>query len=144
LAQGNVTESSRLLESLVNNARSPEDLLAAQVKLAQLDFQQKKFDAAETLVSSILRKDNRNIDGLKLRASIRLQKGQLDATIADLRQALDDQPRSSDLMILLATAYERSGSIELAEKQFADATKTSGFDVPVSLNYVGFLVRRGS
>ena len=124
--------------------RSPEDILAAQVKLAQIQFQQKKFDRAEELVSSILRKDSRNIDGLKLRASIRLQQGQLDVAIADLRQALDDQPRSSDLMVLLANAYERSGSMELAEKQYADAAKTSGFDVGVSLNYVAFLRRRGN
>ena len=75
---------------------------------------------------------------------MRLQQGQLDVAIADLRQALDDQPRSSDLMILLANAYERSGSIELADKQYADAAKTSGFDAGVSLNYVAFLRRRGN
>ena len=47
-------------------------------------------------------------------------------------------------MVLLASAYERSGSIELAEKEYADATKTSAFNVPVTLNYVAFLRRRGS
>jgi tetratricopeptide (TPR) repeat protein len=144
LAQGRIADSIQLLENLVSSARSPEDKLAAQVKLAQIQFRQKKFDVAEALVSSVLRKDNRNIDGLKLRAAIRLQQGQLDAAIVDLRRALDDQPRSSELMILLANAYENSGSIELAEKQYADATKTSGLDVGVSLNYVAFLKRRGN
>ena len=144
LAENKVADSVQLLESLVSNAGAPEDILAAQVKLAQIQFQQKKFDRAEELVSSILRKDSRNIDGLKLRASIRLQRGQLDVAIEDLRQALDDQPRASDLMVLLANAYERSGSMELAEKQYADAAKTSGFDAGVSLNYVAFLQRRGN
>ena len=144
LAEGKVADGVQLLENLVSNAGAPEDILAAQVKLAQIQFQQKKFDRAEELVSSILRKDSRNIDGLKLRASIRLQQGQLDVAIADLRQALDDQPRASDLMVLLANAYERSGSMELAEKQYADAAKTSGFDAGVSLNYVAFLQRRGN
>ena len=144
LADGKVADAVQLLESLVSTAGAPENILAAQVKLAQVQFQQKKFDRAEELVSSILRKDSRNIDGLKLRASIRLQRGQLDVAIEDLRQALDDQPRASDLMVLLANAYERSGSMELAEKQYADAAKTSGFDVGVSLNYVAFLQRRGN
>jgi cellulose synthase operon protein C len=144
LAEGKVADGVQLLENLVSNAGAPEDALAAQVKLAQVQFQQKKFDRAEELVSSILRKDSRNIDGLKSRASIRLQRGQLDQAIADLRQALDDQPRASDLMVLLANAYERSGSMELAEKQYADAAKTSGFDAGVSLNYVAFLQRRGN
>ena len=54
LAQGRVADSIQLLESLVSSARSSEDLLAAQVKLAQIQFRQKKFDVAEALVSSIL------------------------------------------------------------------------------------------
>ena len=33
-----------------------------------------------------------------------------------------------DLMLLLATAYERSGSIDLADKEFADAMKASNFN----------------
>jgi tetratricopeptide (TPR) repeat protein len=142
--QGDVADSTRLLESLIGSALSPEDKLAAQVKLAQIQFQQQKFDIAESLVSSVLHTDSRNIDGLKLRAALRLQQGRLDVAIADLRQALDDQPRSTDLMLLLATAYERNGSIELAEKEYADATRISDFNVGVSLNYVAFLQRRGN
>jgi tetratricopeptide (TPR) repeat protein len=91
-----------------------------------------------------VRKDGRNIDGLRLRALLRMEHGQLDAAIADLRQALEDQPRSGDLMVLLATAYERSGSIELADKEYADATKNSNYNVVVGLNYVAFLRRRGN
>src|SRR5262249_44393054 len=101
-------------------------------------------EAAEALIANILRKDNRNIGALKLRASLRMDRGELDPAIADLRQALNDQPRSTELMVLLAVAYERGGSIELAEKQFANATKASSFDPAVGLNYVAFLRRRGS
>ena len=75
---------------------------------------------------------------------LRMERGQLDAAIADLRQALEDQPRSSDLMVLLASAYERSGSIELADKEYADATKVANIDPIASLNYVAFLRRRGN
>ena len=57
-----------------------------------------------------------------------MDRGKFDAAIADLRQALNDQPRSAELMSLLAMAYERSGSIELADKQFADAARVSNFD----------------
>ena len=96
------------------------------------------------LVSDILSKDARNTSGLKLRAAIRLDRGQLDGAIADLRQALNDQPRAVDLMLMLAIAYERSGSIDLAEKEFADAMRESNFNPTVSLNYVAFLQRRGS
>ena len=56
---------------------------------------------------------------MKLRASIHLERAEFDAAIADLLDALNYQPRSTDLMLLLATAYERNGLIELAEKQLA-------------------------
>ena len=35
---------------------------------------------------------------------------------------------------MLASAYERSGSIEFAEKEFADAMKESKFDPNVGLD----------
>jgi tetratricopeptide (TPR) repeat protein len=91
-----------------------------------------------------LRKDDRNTDGLRLRAVIRMDRGELEPAINDLRQALNDRPRSAQLMLLLANAYERSGSMELAEKQFADAMRATNFDPDVSSNYVAFLSRRGS
>jgi tetratricopeptide (TPR) repeat protein len=142
-AQGNVTDSIQLLESLIRNESSPENILAAQTKLAELHLSKKKLDASEALVADILRKDARNTGGLKLRALIRMERGQFEPAISDLRQALNDQSRSTDLMLLLALAYERNGAIELADKQFADATRISGFDANVGLSYVNFLQRRG-
>src|SRR5205823_3044944 len=102
------------------------------------------FGPAEALANDTLRGDPHNVLALKLRASIRIERAQLDAAVADLLDALNYQPRSTDLMSLLATAYERSGLIELADKQFADAMKASDFDARVRLEYVGFLQRRGS
>jgi tetratricopeptide (TPR) repeat protein len=143
-AQGNVTDSFNLLRNLGSTTDSRETALAAKVKLAELYFTTKKLDEAEELVSQILREDSRNTSGLKLRAAIFMVHGQLDGAIAGLREALNDYPRSTELMQLLAAAYEQSGSIELADKQYADAIKGSGFNVAVGLNYVGFLRRRGS
>jgi len=40
-----------------------------------------------------------------LRANIRIDRSELDGAVNDLRQALNDQPRSSELMMLLAVAY---------------------------------------
>ncbi len=43
----------------------------------------------------------------------------------------------------MATAYERSGKNELAERQYADALKASGLNPGTALRYVAFLQRRG-
>ena len=119
-------------------------MLAAQIMLAEMAFKRDKIDAAEAIVSEILRKDNRNTNALKVRASVRIVRGQLDLAIADLQQALSDQPRSTQLILLLALAYERSGSMALADKQYSDAVRISNFNSNVGLNYVNFLLRRGN
>ncbi|MGE5510058.1 MAG: tetratricopeptide repeat protein [Bacteroidota bacterium] len=143
-AEGNVTDGEQILSRLASDTSAADKALGAKAKLAEHYYNSKRTEQAETLVASILEKDSRNADGLRLRASIQMDRGKYDAAIADLRQALNDQPRSVSLMSLLAIAYERSGSIELADKQFADATRVSNFDVGAGLNYVAFLRRRGS
>ncbi len=143
-AQGNFDSSVDQLKVLISKASSPENVLTAQIRLAELYLAKKQVEPAEALVSDILRKDNRNNSGLRLRAVIHMDRGELEPAISDLRQALNDQPRSPELMLLLATAYERSGSIELSEKEFADAMRAANFAPNVGLSYVTFLLRRGS
>ena len=143
-SQGNFAEAEQQIQNLVSHASSKEQILAAQIKLAEMAFKRNKIDAAEAIVSEILRKDSRNTNALKVRASVRIVRGQLDLAITDLQQALNDQPRSTELILLLALAYERSGSMALADKQYADAVRISNFNSNVGLNYVNFLLRRGS
>src|SRR5262249_53077692 len=55
IGQGRPDDSIQLLEKLISNARSREDAVAAQVKLAQIQFSRKNLDAAKALVADILR-----------------------------------------------------------------------------------------
>ena len=143
-SQGNFVEAEQQIQNLVSHARSKEQVLAAQIKLAEMAFKRNKIDAAEAIVSEILRKDSRNANALKVRASVRIVRGQLDLAIIDLQQALNDQPRSTELISLLALAYERNGSMMLADRQYTDAIRISNFNSNVGLNYVNFLLRRGN
>ena len=142
-SQGESADSFKLLETLAGSGSARENALAAKVKLAEMQLSLKKLDPAESLIAEVLAKDSRNIAALRLRAAIRMERGQFELAVVDLRQALGDQPRSGELMQLLAVAYERTGSIELADKQLADATRASNFDAAVGLSYVAFLRRRG-
>ena len=143
-AEQNYADSEQLLEKLASNTSTPAQALNAKIKLAEMHLSRRKVEAAEGLVTDILKKDARNAAGLKLRATLQMERGQIDAAVADLRQGLNDQPRATDLMSLLAVAYERGGSIELADKQYADAMRVADFDAAVALNYVNFLRRRGN
>lgn len=143
VAQNQQDRGVEILERVIKEDAAPNNVLAAKIRLAELKLGNRKLDAASALVAEILEKDARNGDALRLRASIAMEKEQYEPAIADLRQALNDQPKSTNLMQGLALAYERKGEIELAEKQYADATRTATFDPAVGLNYVAFLRRRG-
>jgi cellulose synthase operon protein C len=142
-SQGKFDQSVSTLEGLIGTPGSPEHTLAAQAKLAEFYFRKANYPAAERVVNDILNKDSRNIAGLKIRASIRIEQGQFENAIADLREALNGQPKSPELLLLMALAYERNGKVELADRQYADATKSASGNPAVSLSYVGFLQRQG-
>ena len=143
-AEGRPADGKKLLEQLTSADNSPEHIRTAKIALAQMYLGQKNFDPAEKLASEVLHDDPHNASALKLRASLSLERGQLDSAIADLNDGLNSQPRSTDLMLLLAKAYERSGLIELADKELAGATKASNMDAKIGLEYAVFLQRRGS
>lgn len=141
--QGKFEDSKQTLERIISSDVSSDDKISARTALAEMYINKKDFAAAEKIVTDILQADGRNTSGLRLRATIRIERGQLDDAITDLRQALNDQPRSSELLLLMAAAFERNGSIELADKQLADAMRASNFAPNIGLSYVSFLQRRG-
>jgi tetratricopeptide (TPR) repeat protein len=142
-SQGKADDAVASLVALAKNAATAARKAAAELKQAEIEVGRGHQAAAEPILSEILATDRRNAGALKLRASVAIAKGQLDSAVADLREALNDQPKSADLLVLLAAAYERGGKNELADRQLADAVKSSGFDPKVTLQYVGFLQRRG-
>ena len=142
-AGGDAAQATRQLQTLAKTASTPERKVTAQAKLAEILVAKGETASAEPLIAEILQKDRRNLTGLRLRAAIAIQKGQFDSAIADLREALNDQPKSPELLALMATAYERSGKNELADRQYADALKASGQNPKVALPYVAFLQRHG-
>jgi tetratricopeptide (TPR) repeat protein len=143
IGQGDAKSGEQQLKALIGDAPT-KDTIPAQVALAQFYFRQKNLDEADKTASKILQQDSRNPDGLKLHAAILIQRGHADEAIEALRTALNDQPQSADLMMLLASAYEASGSIDLADRQFAEALRVSNLNPVVGLRYVAFLQRRGN
>jgi cellulose synthase operon protein C len=143
-SQGNFADAVSLLNAMIKAAGKPEEVLSAKTKLAELAVSRKEFSTAEPIIADVLAKDSRNTSALRSRAIIRLEQSQFDSAIADLREALNNQPKSPDLLLLMATAYERSGKPELADRQYADAVKSSNSAPAVVLRYVSYLLAHGS
>ena len=143
VSQNKVAEATQLLQTLASTASTPENKIKAQLRLAEVYVSKGQIALAEPLISEIIGKDRRNVGAFKLRGAINIDKGQIDNAVSDLREALNDQPKSPDLLMLLAVAYEKGGKNELADRQYADALKSSNSNPDIALRYVAFLQRRG-
>ncbi|HEX8988541.1 MAG TPA: tetratricopeptide repeat protein [Rhodocyclaceae bacterium] len=97
--------------------------------------------AAQKLLTQILAKDQRNEQGLLLKASMELADRQLDQAIADLRTILRDVPDSARASLLLAQAYELAGSPELAQQNFLKAFQDGKMAPAFGMAYGEFLLK---
>ena len=143
IATGHGEVAEAQLKALVTDGKARDRIEAAQLRLAQLYVATKRFASADSIITDVLNNNAGNGHARRLRATVLLEQGLFEEAIGQLREALSDQPRSTDLMLLLAVAYERSGSIELAAKQYADAARNSSLAPAPALDYVAFLLRRG-
>jgi tetratricopeptide (TPR) repeat protein len=139
---GQKQEAITLLKQLEASAGTPERKTSAQLKLAAIQVDTRDFSAAEPLINGVIQQDSRNAAALRLRAQIHLARGAFDPAIADLRQALSDQPNSVESLLALATVYERSGKNELAAQQYTNALQASGQEPIVVQRYLSFLMRQ--
>jgi len=96
--------------------------------------------ASETL-DVVLSDDPDHIEGLKLRATFAIDDDRPDDAITDLRAALGLKARDPSILMLLAQAHERSGSVGLAQDRLALAVQASGAGVVESLTYADLLIR---
>jgi tetratricopeptide (TPR) repeat protein len=143
IGESKFADAATRFAALIKASTAPDDIAAARTRLADLSFSQKNLAGAESVVADLLKADARSVAGLRLRGMIRIEQGRTEEAVGDLRQALNDQPKSAELLMLLGRAYERSGSIELADKNYSDAMKASSYAPQVGLDYVTFLERRG-
>lgn len=143
LATGRGQAAEDQLKGLITDGKARDHVKAAQLRLAQIYVATKRITLADVVITDVLRNDPGNGQARRLRATTLLEQGLLDEAIGQLREALSDQPGSTDLLLLLAVAYERSGSIELAAQQYANAARSSDFSPAPALDYVAFLLRRG-
>jgi len=97
--------------------------------------------AAQAVVDAILASDRSNVDALKLRATWAIQADRPDFAITDLRTALSQNPRDAEVMMLMATAHERTGFPELAGERLALAVEVSDASPEPVLRYARFLIR---
>lgn len=142
-AAGDQAGTVQLLEALVADTTDAKQKNQARMQLGRVLASENKKDEASALVETVLAEDARNVDALTLRASIRLFDGATAEATQDLIAALNEAPDNGNLHAALAQAYERSGSVVLAQEQYSKAADLNQYDPQTGIPMARFFLRYG-
>ena len=120
-----------------------DHMLRAKNEIAALRMLEGRRPDAEKIIAEILAADARNPDALVRRAGFKIDDGEADEAIADLRIAVNERPESVPARLLLGAAYEKKGDFNLAEREFAQAVEAAGRAADASNHFARYLLRRG-
>ena len=131
------------LQAILDNKEDgaePSDLdNEIRIALARMLLSTGNEVGAQRLVEEVLEADSDNVAALKLSAARLITADDTDAAIANLRRALNTAPDDVQALSLMADAYTRAGSADLARDFLAQATDESGYAPIPSLRYARVL-----
>jgi tetratricopeptide (TPR) repeat protein len=144
--QGRREEAMSDLETLLAQAGEEADqgqLLQVKVTLARMFMSTGNEVGARRLVGETLEQDASQVDALKMQAAWQIEADETDEAVSTLRAALDQNPQDAQAMTLMAQAYTRSGSHELARDFLSLAVEASGNAPAEAIRYASVLTSEG-
>ena len=138
--QGKQTEAIAEIKAVLAAGATSEQTEEIKVVLAQMLFNTQATDEARALVEEVLVSDPGQGGALRLKAGWLIDEDKTDEAIALLRRALDANPNDAASFTLLALAYERAGTRELAGDMLSQAVVASGKAPAESMRYANFLI----
>ncbi len=119
-----------------------DEVLRAKNELATIRIAEKKRAEAEQLINEILEADARDTGALTKRAGFKIDAGDIDGAVADLRLVVNDSPDSWPARLLLAAAFEQKGDLNLAESEYALAVENAKSAGRPSHLFARYLIRQ--
>ena len=138
---GQTEDAITELQAIVAQAEDSDQTRQIKGTLATMLLRTGNQVGGRALIEDILETDASNVTALKLRAELLISGDQPGEAIIDLRRALDQSPRDTSILLLLARAHERNGSTELQGERLATAVDVSNAGARESLLYANFLLR---
>jgi tetratricopeptide (TPR) repeat protein len=134
-----ITEMEAILASAVpsDQTRDIEIILSDMLRQTGQDAR------SDALIAKVLGEDPTNVAALKARATRLISQDRMGDAIVDLRAAQNQSPDDPEIMTLLASAFQRDGSLDLAGEQLAKAFKATGSAPEQALRYAAFLRSQG-
>lgn len=129
-----------LLAGVETTEEVGEDVGTAKIVLARMLIATGNQIGARRQVEEVLALDGSNVAALKLQAAWLIDDDNPDEAVTLLRNAIDASPDDWEAMLLMADAFNRSGSHELARDFISLAVETSGNAVGPSMRFAQLLI----
>lgn len=136
---GKTAEGIAELEELIEGAERNAQTRSFEVDLARMLFRQDNAVGARVLVEKVLSEDPSQPDASKLKANWLIDDDETGDAILMLRDALNENPDDSELMALMAKAYEREGNQDLRVEMLSLAVQASDRAPADSMRYATVL-----
>ena len=149
---GEADAAATLLQSAIEEAEGGEggtegtlatELRRAKGVLARVLLANGNAVGARALVEEVLAEDSADVTALRLRGAMLIEDDRPDEAIVDLRRALSQAPRDTDIILLLAEAHGRNGNRQLMGERLATAVEVSDSAPREALRYVDYLLAEG-
>ena len=142
-AEGARDEAIASMRALIDGAaESTDQIRQARIALSRMLITTGNEVGARRLVEEVLEEDATNVAALKMQAAWLIDADDTDGAITSLRAALDQEPEDAQAMTLMAQAYTRAGSHELARDFLALAVDASGNAPAESIRYASQLIEQ--
>ena len=132
------------IEAIIAAAEGGDLRHEAKLLLSRIVGSRGDEERAVALVEEVLAEDAGNVEALKSRAARRIRDDETGPAISDLRSALNQDPRDSQILLLLAEAQQKAGNVELAQQRLAPAVEVSGRAPFEVMTYARFLLARNA
>ena len=141
--QGDHDGAVESLRALLEKAEPNAESHVLRVLLAEMLDRLGNRAEARGEIASVLARDPGHPGALKLRASWAIEEEKPKDAIVDLRTALSQRPRDTELMTLLAAAHAQDGTRGLALEQLSAAAQASGHSARETERYARALLAEG-
>ncbi|MGE0408850.1 MAG: tetratricopeptide repeat protein [Amphiplicatus sp.] len=141
--EGDMAGAEAIYNGLAARKGDMATTLRARNEIAAIRLVEGKTDEAQAIVDQILKADVQHTGALLTRAGLKIEAGDHDGAVADLRAVLADKPDSLQAKMLMASAFEKKGDIPYATRELAEAINESGKASGPSNAFAKFLIRNG-
>lgn len=137
---GNTEKAISELEAAIATAEPTDQTNEMKISLARMLLATGNDVGARSLVEAVLLDDGTQVGALKMNARWLIEADDTDSAIAALRTALDKNSDDPDALTLMASAYNRAGSKDLARDFLSLAVEASGNAPTETVRYVQLLI----